>query len=270
MIKPLQFSFPGFIDFDAIRRALRRGLLPDLPDFRDFDYSLIRSRGARPASCDWTPADPPIRNQLTLGSCVGHGGVRSVECLDIADGSYTELSELDLYYQVRKALGTVDEDSGGRIKDAVRILAKRGVCSEKTWPYDVDRYKEDPGAAAAADAAGHKIADYHRIGVLRTLDDVLDAIAQRLPVVFGFSVYSSALTDEVARTGVIPMPTRSDSFEGGHCVVARGYDDKTGRIKGPNSWGEEWGEAGNYYLPYEYIERHALASDIWVIRKLAQ
>lgn len=270
MNKNVQFAFRGRVDFDAIRRALRHGLLPDLPDFRDLDFSLIRGKKIRPSSCDWTPADPPIRNQLTIGSCVGHGGVRAVECLDIADVAYTELSELDLYYHVRKAIGTEDEDSGGRVKDAVKALNKRGVCSETVWPYDVAKFKEDPGAIATVDAANHRISDYYRIGWLNTLEDVIDAISQRLPVVFGFSVYSSALTDAVAKTGVIPMPSRKDSFEGGHCVVARGYDDKTGMIKGPNSWGASWGDNGNFYLPYDYIDGLALSSDIWVVRRLAQ
>lgn len=259
------------LPLNFIRRAVRRGLIPDLADIRDRRYDDIRSGRAIPESVDWTQKDPAPHNQLTLGSCVGHGGAFAQECLDAADGAFADLSERDLYWHCREIMGTVGIDSGARIRDAVKVMARRGVCLEKLCPYDVEGFAADPGTAADADAANHRIADYYRIGWLHRMDDIRDAIAQGLPVIFGISCYESMFADEVTRTGRIPLPSRGERLEGGHCLVARGFDDRTAEIKGPNWWGRTWGDAGNYRLPFDYLlSSMGLASDIWVVRRLAQ
>ena len=84
---------------------------------------------------------------------------------------------------------------------------------------------------------------------------------------FGFTVYSSmpGIGDD---TGDIPFPKEGDRVEGGHAVVAVGYDDnrKIGSNKGAllirNSWGKEWGDRGYGWLPYEYVLR-GQAVDFW-------
>ena len=254
-----------------IRLSVRRGLIPDLPDLRDRFYSAVRSNGSLPEAVDWTPVDPAPHNQLSLGSCVGHGGAFAQECIDAVDGPWSDLSERDLYYQCRKAMGTVEIDSGARIRDAVKIMARRGVCRELLCPYDVNAFAADPGVVAASDAAFHRISEYYRIGLVDRIDEIRDAVACRLPVIFGISCYESMFTDEVARNGRIPMPGRNERLEGGHCLVIRGYDDKAGVFKGPNWWGRSWGDSGNFYLPYEYLAPLAgMSSDIWVVRRLAK
>ncbi|EPZ48217.1 hypothetical protein N007_00410 [Alicyclobacillus acidoterrestris ATCC 49025] len=37
---------------------------------------------------------------------------------------------------------------------------------------------------------------------------------------------------------------------GGHATAAFGYDDARGVLEVRNSWGEERGDKGNFYLPY--------------------
>ena len=84
---------------------------------------------------------------------------------------------------------------------------------------------------------------------------------------FGFSVYSSMPAIGEGK-GEIPYPRPGDRLEGGHAVVAIGYDDgKTiGKEKGAlrirNSWGTAWGDAGYGWLPYAYVE-NGLAVDFW-------
>ena len=83
---------------------------------------------------------------------------------------------------------------------------------------------------------------------------------------FGFTVYSSIR--DATSTGSIPFPAQNDSVDGGHAVVAVGYDDNkvVGKSKGAirirNSWGLNWGEQGYGWLPYTYIEA-GLAVDWW-------
>ena len=101
------------------------------------------------------------------------------------------------------------------------------------------------------------------------LANVKAQLAAGLPSMFGFTVYSSIppLGDG---KGEIPFPGSGDKVEGGHAVLAVGYDDarKIGTSKGAllirNSWGTGWGEAGYGWLPYDYILR-GLANDFWAM-----
>ena len=86
---------------------------------------------------------------------------------------------------------------------------------------------------------------------------------------FGFDVYSSFESEEVAATGIVPMPTDSDTCVGGHAVCAVGYDDSKGVMIVRNSWGLSWGMKGYFTLPYAYISNPNLASDFWAIETMS-
>jgi C1A family cysteine protease len=90
-------------------------------------------------------------------------------------------------------------------------------------------------------------------------------LAAGAPFVFGFSVYESFESEEVAKTGVVPMPPRSERLLGGHAVLAVGYDDESQRFIVRNSWGTGWGMDGYFTMPYAYLTSRSLASDFWAI-----
>jgi C1A family cysteine protease len=69
-------------------------------------------------------------------------------------------------------------------------------------------------------------------------------LADGFPFVFGFTVYDSFESAEVARTGGLQMPKPIEGVVGGHAVLAVGYDDKTERFTVRNSWGASWGKRG--------------------------
>jgi len=89
-----------------------------------------------------------------------------------------------------------------------------------------------------------------------------------LPFVFGFAVYESFETEEVAKTGVMTMPTEKDNILGGHAVMAVGYDNDREVFIIRNSWGVNWGDQGYFYMPYEYMTNKNLCSDFWVVKKV--
>jgi C1A family cysteine protease len=94
-------------------------------------------------------------------------------------------------------------------------------------------------------------------------------LAAGYPFVFGFTVYESFESQEVAQTGHAPMPATTEQVLGGHAVVAVGYEDANQWFIVRNSWGTGWGMAGYFTLPYTYVTQPRLASDFWTIRLVA-
>ena len=84
-----------------------------------------------------------------------------------------------------------------------------------------------------------------------------------LTFVFGFTVYESFESSEVARTGIVSIPQPSERSLGGHAVLAVGYDNVQKRFIVRNSWGTDWGQGGYYYMPLSVFAQDA--SDFWQI-----
>jgi len=81
------------------------------------------------------------------------------------------------------------------------------------------------------------------------------------PSVAGVGVYESWMTPAVDKTGVIPMPKKSEELLGGHAICIVGYDDKKKRFKFKNSWSRSWGDDGYGYLLYTYMTKYGM--DCW-------
>ena len=95
-------------------------------------------------------------------------------------------------------------------------------------------------------------------------------MAEGYPFVFGFTVYESFESEEVARTGEVAMPGPGEKAIGGHAVLAMGYDDAHRRFLVRNSWGTDWGEKGHFTMPYAYLTDSNLSDDFWTIRLVTQ
>ena len=50
-----------------------------------------------------------------------------------------------------------------------------------------------------------------------------------------------------------------------HAVMAVGYDDKNRQVTVLNSWGEDWGDEGYFYMPYDFITDSDVCFDFWKI-----
>jgi C1A family cysteine protease len=86
------------------------------------------------------------------------------------------------------------------------------------------------------------------------------------PFIFGFTVYQSFESSQVAKTGDAPMPAPGEQVLGGHAVLAVGYDDSAHRFIVRNSWGTGWGIKGYFTMPYTYLLDANLSDDFWTIR----
>jgi len=224
--------------------------------------------GKLPPSVDLRSQCPPtVYDQGQLGSCTANaiGGAFEFGLLKQGLPDFMP-SRLFIYYNERVIEGTVGSDSGAMIRDGIKSVNKQGVCSEDDWKYDIERFTEKPPASCYQAALDKQALAYQRIP--QTLNQLRGCLAHGFPFVFGFTVYESFESSEVARTGEAPLPSAGESVLGGHAVLAVGYDDATGRFKIRNSWGPNWGDGGYFTLPYPYLTDRGLASDFWMISQV--
>lgn len=243
------------------------GWIPDFPDQRDLMYSTVKKVPAKlPPAVDLRPTCSPVEDQGELGSCTANALVGALEFLEDKDKvAYTDLSRLFIYYNERVIEHTVDSDSGAQLRDGIKSLAKKGVCSEIIWPYDITKFAAKPTHQSYDQAAQHKITSYYRVNNI--LDEMRTCLAEGYPFVFGFTVYESFESQEVAQTGIVPMPQPNERVLGGHAVLAIGYDDASTRFIVRNSWGTDWGIQGYFTMPYDYLTNSNLSDDFWTIRR---
>jgi C1A family cysteine protease len=229
-----------------------------LPDARDMLYAA-RLKAAPPAEYDLRQAMPPVYDQGQLGSCTGNAIAAAMEYERDRQGlSDLVPSRLFIYYNERALEGTASSDSSAVIKDGIKVVNSDGVCPETLWPYDIAMFTVKPPQRCYVAALIDRLVQYEAI---QTLGDLKDAISSNLAVVFGFTVYASFESLAVAQTGVMPMPKRGEKLVGGHAVVAVGYSDPKGYVIVRNSWGPSWGDAGYFYMPYEYLTGSTTSSD---------
>ena len=91
-------------------------------------------------------------------------------------------------------------------------------------------------------------------------------LSEGYPFVTGFTVYQSFENVSVESTGKVPMPRPHEKVLGGHAIIVVGYDLDKQHFICRNSWGDEWGDKGYFYMPFAYLEDPKLSSDQWLIR----
>ena len=256
------------------------GWRPDKPDFRDHAFTAIMAPTSLPAYVDLRPSFPAAYNQQQLGSCTANS-IAAVVAFDLIkqkillpNNTYMP-SRLFIYYNERIMEGTVHEDAGAEIRDGIKSINTQGVCSEVEWPYNVNKFATKPTAQCYTDALKNRSVAYQSVN--QDQISLQSCLAGGYGFSFGFTVYESFESNDVAATGVVPMPGRSESVLGGHAVVGVGYNAGSTVVNGippstfvvRNSWGPSWGKAGYCFMPFAYLTNVNLASDFWKITVMA-
>jgi C1A family cysteine protease len=273
------------------------GWLPDYPSFKDYtpqskniaplfkkvdlDEALKAKvlKTSLPPKQDLRKWCSPIEDQGQLGSCTANAGVGLVEYFERrAYGKHIDASRLFLYKVTRKMLN-FKGDTGAFLRSAMGALTLFGVPPEEYWPYDAEKFDREPPAFCYSFAKNYQAIKYVRLDPTGVTKDILmqsikDSIAKGFSCMFGFTVYNSI--QQSSTSGKIPYPCPGEKVEGGHAVMAVGYDDKMpikneicdketkGALLIRNSWGTEWGEKGYGYLPYQFV-LEGLAEDWWTL-----
>ena len=175
------------------RKIARYGWVPDLPDIRDLvvDTEELLAGIHLPAEVDLRTTGhlPEVYDQGNLGSCTANASGAAMEYEQAKQGLTPVMpSRLFIYYNERVLEGTVDQDSGAQIRDAVKVLNQQGVCPENEWPYDIARFAVKPPEKSYTDALGEKAVQYERVP--QTVTGIKTVLAAGRPVIIGFTVYS--------------------------------------------------------------------------------
>jgi len=250
------------------RQIQRYGWKPSPPDLRD--HIADASGLAVLDEVDPRAELPAVFDQGQLGSCTANAVAAAVEYDAKLSGSDPgTLSRLWIYYYERKIEGSpADQDTGAYGRDGFKVSRTLGVPLETDWPYDVSKFSAEPPATLADEAHQHRISNYR--SVPRNLDSFKAVLSNRQTIAFGFTVYESFESKEVATSGIVPMPSRSERTLGGHEVLLVGYlktEPNHGLVR--NSWGTGWGLDGYFLMPWAYLLDANLASDFRTIRRAA-
>jgi C1A family cysteine protease len=220
-----------------------------------------------------------IKNQGNLGACTAFSAVAMYEYYqNKAFGKFIDGSELFVYKVTRNMLNWTG-DTGAYIRSVMGAIALFGIPPASVYQYDKRKFDHEPPAFVYSYAQNFQAITYYRLDPLgstgrQTLDNIKIQLNAGFPVIMGFTCYSSLNHPKTEETGEIPFPSKNESVIGGHAVMVVGYDDYnmvTNPIDGSkrrgvlivrNSWGENWGDNGYGYIPYEYVKR-LLASDFW-------
>jgi C1A family cysteine protease len=259
------------------RKRSGLGWVRDLPDPRDYIYSApLGALQALPPSVDLTPPFP-VYDQGRIGSCTANALAAAVQFDRLKNNENPEFvpSRLFIYYNERTIEGDPGNDGGAQLRDGIKTLQQQGICPETEWPYDDtpavyeggpfpvgSKPTTQPPQIAYNDAVNYVITSYQRLN--QNLSQLQGCLASGYPFVFGFSVFGSWYNQD-PRPIVIPVPSNSDTFVGGHAVLCVGYDNARCVFKIRNSWGADVGENGYFYIPYAYVTEPTLANDFWVI-----
>lgn len=250
-------------------KLLKGGYIKDKVDKRDYIYqvnqSVINARKL-PKVHSLKNNMPPVLDQGNLGSCVANAVCNALGFLNIKIKKEIGLkSRIFNYYNTRVLEGTINEDSGCQIRNAIKASNKTGNCYESTWPYDVSKFKLKPPKNTYDEASKHKLTLYQRVSQNQMY--IKSCLLEGFPVIIGFTCFNTLYNPSVDRTGDILMPTRRDYIIGGHCVLVTGYNDATQRFEIQNSWGIDWGNKGYGTIPYAYLENPMYAGDFWRVEK---
>jgi C1A family cysteine protease len=236
---------------------------------------------ALPEKVDLSDGFAPVYDQGHLGSCTANASTALLqyEAKKMGYPNQENFSRLFEYYQSRanQIPPDTNTDTGASLAVSILCLSKFGVCLEADWPYDISKFTVAPTKDLCDKALMYKCGAGKR--VTPTHEQLRGGLSEGFPFVLGINVYESFMTVNVGNTGIIPIPlltdttidgktVKADTLLGGHAIVCVGYDDSTRLYKFRNSWSEKWGDKGYGYLPYDYVENHNLAFDMWAIKDI--
>jgi len=208
-----------FMPDDRDRNFLMRRMLPDA---RRLTLATKKTWGINKNALD----------QKQTGTCVGHAWKNFLRCAPIKSEK-SPPSAFDVY---------------------------RGAVTLDPWPDNDDEAELpdfDPGldAGTTVRAGAESVTAMGRLKSYVwafSLQPAVEWVLTQGPVVLGTNWYSSFSDPD--EEGVVRITATAEPV-GGHAYLMRGVDTRRALARCCNSWGDEWGLSGDFFLPFRDLER---------------
>lgn len=256
------------------------GWKPDLPDIHDKFYQFDKveftpdvdtdsdsdsetDEGFKIEKIDLRDQFPPVYDQGSI-HCSVPCSILSVYCF-FTNKTNPEEEYIPSRMHLHQLTSLIESnDRSLSIKNTLHILEKVGTVSEDIIGFG--EYPDQDERFIGIETKPPKLIKYRKVE--QSKEQFKRALDAGYPIIFGMSLYSSALTEGTFKTGEIKMPTKSDQVVGGISMVLVGYDNKKKHWIVRNNWGKQWGDKGYGYIPFSYLINPQLANSFWVIYKL--
>jgi len=235
--------------------------------------SLAGDRNETPSAVSLLKYAPTRKSQGQQSSCVGWSSSYSARTILEAYRTGQNPDELAfapgfVYNQIRQG----DCHVGSYISDAMDVLKNQGDIFLADFPYSETACDRLPNGDEKGKASNFKILGYNRItsgmGYEIDLNALKQNIAQGAPVVvalpvggsfdnlFGQKLWKPTSSDN-DKLDEFKAGNYENSGLGGHAMTVIGYDDDLsgGSVQIMNSWGQEFGENGVFWMPYSDFKK---------------
>ena len=253
---------------------------PDRLDLRDREYRppLQSLPDAWPLREDYKQLfkmytnNKMVLDQGKEGACTGFGLAAVINYLfwrDLfnATGGEIRTKEIEekkvsskmLYHMARVYDEWKGEDyEGSSCRGAMKGWHRHGVCTNNTWPHEVDKKdkKKYPSENWSQEAVKNPLGAYYRINK-DSIVDMQSAIREVGAIYCSATIHDGWYIDKTKELQIIE---HKPNKVGGHAFAILGYNEDGFVVQ--NSWGGEWGYLGFAVLTYkDWVEN---GSDAWV------
>lgn len=223
-------------------KAVPYGAVKSPPDERDWKIEALQnSEGYLPPSLDLRSKLPAVRNQGPQGSCAAMTSAAIKEWQERAEWGYQGYMAPQYIYNLRENYPA----PGMYARDTMKILQKRGVCTESTYPYGKALTPDSINEDAHQEAKNHVVQSY---ALVESVEGLKRALYLNGPCYISVPVYSGSEPALMWRGRINQTPS------GGHAMTVVGYNREGFIIR--NSWGPKWNGNGHCLFPYDDWGRH--------------
>lgn len=263
-IETVDMASDNLLDYADYISAYSASELPSKYDSRDYGYIS------------------PVRNQNPYGTCWAFSTMANIEASLIKQkiDSNPDLSERHLAYFVYHTgydrLGNSDdtitykgqnsylESGGNAVYSAMKLINWHGAASEEAYPYNIESEAANKVNQTNAQDTSARIKAAYFIPTNNTTPEQEQKLLKPVIMEYGSVVWDYCHADKYCNysTGAYYIDSQ---YRTNHAITVVGWDDNYSRdnfkaecrpqndgawiVK--NSWGENWGDKGYFYISYE-------------------
>jgi C1A family cysteine protease len=226
------------------------------PNIYIVDTTKIDTTIKKNSSYSLRPFAPNVMSQGQLGSCVSwasaYAGLTIVKRIEKNNKNFEPFSPLNLYVRYKKHFQEDPCDDGASIPLALNILKNNGCATFNNFlPNECSKNVSEN---IVYDDKLYLFAPLNS----SSINSIKSAIAGSMPVVIGIKCYKGVDWQHAVFSQGVWSGYYSGDVNGGHAMCLVGYDDKKagGAFEIMNSWGEDWGNKGYFWIKYADFTKH--------------